>query len=87
MVSDKSLLVFTEEDDGYSPLCLELDVASQGETLEEARENLIEAVSLYIESAIHEWSDVDLIIIKKTSKRAIDRILEATQLVNPKRGY
>ncbi len=35
---------------------------------------------------IHEWSDIDLVIIKKTSKRMIDRILEVTQLVNPKVG-
>jgi len=44
--------VFKEElEGGYSALCVELGVASQGETVEEARENLKEAVELYLESA------------------------------------
>lgn len=44
--------VFKEElEGGYSALCVELGVASQGETIEEARENLKEAVDLYLESA------------------------------------
>jgi len=33
----------------YSSLCLELDVASQGETPEEAKANLREAVEIYLE--------------------------------------
>jgi len=53
---DKSSLVFTgiliKEEEGYSALCLEVDVASQGETLEEAKKNLMEAVTLYLENAI-----------------------------------
>ncbi len=36
---------------GYSALCPELGVASQGETIEEAEKNLKEACELYIESA------------------------------------
>jgi len=36
---------------GYSALCPELGVASQGETIEEAEANLKEAVELYLESA------------------------------------
>lgn len=39
------------EDDGYVALCPELDVASQGETVEEARQNLAEAVQLFLETA------------------------------------
>ncbi len=39
------------EDDGYVSLCSELDVASQGETVEEARANLREAVELFFEAA------------------------------------
>lgn len=53
---EKPIFVFTgviiKEADGYSSLCLELDVASQGETAEEAKLNLMEAVNLYLESAI-----------------------------------
>ena len=39
------------EDDGYVSLCPELDIASQGDTVEEARTNLIEAIELFFEMA------------------------------------
>lgn len=39
------------EGDGYVSLCPELDIASQGDTVEEARRNLIEAVTLFLETA------------------------------------
>ncbi len=39
------------EDDGYVALCPEVDVASQGDTVEEARRNLIEALELFFETA------------------------------------
>ncbi len=39
------------EDDGFVALCPELDVASQGQTLEEACANLREAVELFLETA------------------------------------
>ena len=35
----------------YVALCLELDVASQGPTVEEAKANLTEALSLFLETA------------------------------------
>ncbi len=40
-----------EAEGGYSALCPELGVASQGETIEEAEANLKEACELYIETA------------------------------------
>ena len=43
--------VIEREDDGYFSLCPELDIASQGTTIEEARANLIEALTLFFESA------------------------------------
>jgi predicted RNase H-like HicB family nuclease len=43
--------IIEREDDGYVALCPELDVASQGSTVEEARRNLAEAVELFFESA------------------------------------
>jgi len=53
---ESSQLVFTgvvvKEEDGYSALCIDLDVASQGQTIDEAKKNLFEAVTLYIESAL-----------------------------------
>lgn len=39
------------EDDGYVSLCSELDIASQGDTVEEAKSNLREAVELFFETA------------------------------------
>lgn len=39
------------EDDGFVALCHELDVASQGNSIEEARTNLKEAVELFLETA------------------------------------
>jgi len=41
-----------KEDKGYSSLCLELDVASQGKNVSEAKKNLLEAIELYLETAI-----------------------------------
>ena len=53
---DKPTFVFTgttiSEKKGYSSLCIDLDVASQGDTKEEAKQNLMEAVTLYLETAI-----------------------------------
>jgi len=43
--------IIEREDDGYVALCPELDIASQGETIEEARANLVEALTLFFESA------------------------------------
>jgi predicted RNase H-like HicB family nuclease len=39
------------EDDGYVATCLELDVVSQGDTIEQARMNLLEAVEGFFEVA------------------------------------
>lgn len=39
------------EGDGFVSLCPELDIASQGGTIEEARENLREALELFFETA------------------------------------
>lgn len=39
------------ENDGYVSVCSEIDVASQGDSVEEARSNLREAVELFFESA------------------------------------
>ena len=51
-----SQLIFTgvivREKDRYSALCIDLDVASEGEEINEAKKNLFEAVTLYIESAL-----------------------------------
>jgi predicted RNase H-like HicB family nuclease len=43
--------IIEREDLGYVALCPELDIASQGETVESARQNLIEALELFFEAA------------------------------------
>ena len=53
---EKPEFVFTgvvlQETGGYTSLCLELDVASQGESIQQARDALLEAVTLYLETAL-----------------------------------
>ena len=43
--------IIEREEDGYVALCPELDVASQGASIEEARANLVEALTLFFETA------------------------------------
>ncbi len=43
--------IIYREGDGYVALCPDLDVASQGDTVETARTNLQEAVELFLECA------------------------------------
>lgn len=43
--------IIEHEDDGYSALCPELDIASQGDSVEQARRNLLEAIELFFETA------------------------------------
>ncbi len=52
MKSTQNLRAIIErEGDGYISLCPELDIASQGDKIEEARQNLIEALELFFETA------------------------------------
>jgi len=43
--------IVEREGDGYVALCPEVDVASQGESVAEARDNLAEALVLFFETA------------------------------------
>jgi len=47
----KLTAIIEAEGDGYVSLCPELDIASQGDTIAEARENLREALELFFETA------------------------------------
>lgn len=47
----KLTALIEREGDGYVSRCPELDVASQGKTVEDARDNLREALGLFFESA------------------------------------
>ena len=44
-------VIIEREDDGFVALSPELDIASQGQSVEEARANLIEALTLFFETA------------------------------------
>ena len=46
--------IIEREGQGYVSLCPELDIASQGDTIEEARANLQEALELFFETASRE---------------------------------
>ena len=43
--------IIEREGDSYVSLCPEFDIASQGDTIEEARKNLREALELFFETA------------------------------------
>ncbi len=43
--------IIEREGGGFVSLCPELDIASQGDSIEEARDNLREAIELFFETA------------------------------------
>ncbi len=43
--------IIEKENDMYVALCPELDIASQGNSVEEARQNLKEAIEMFLEDA------------------------------------
>ena len=52
MPNERRLIaIIQREDDAFVALCPELDIASEGKTIEEARANLVEALSLFFETA------------------------------------
>ena len=51
MMNIQLTAIIEREGDGYVSLCPELDIASQGDSVSEARENLKEALELFFEVA------------------------------------
>lgn len=51
LVTREFTAVIERDGDAYVALCPELDIASQGATVSEARANLAEAVELFLETA------------------------------------
>lgn len=49
--------IIEREGDGYVSLCPELDIASQGTIIEEARANLVEALELFFDTVSAEEQD------------------------------
>lgn len=47
----KLTAIIERENDGYVSLCPELDITSQGDSIEQARNNLQEALELFFECA------------------------------------
>ena len=47
----KFTAIIEKEDGGYVSICPELDIASQGDTVDEAKNNLAEAIELFLEVA------------------------------------
>ncbi len=43
--------IIEREEEAFVALCPELDIASQGATVEEARSNLVEAIEAFFEAA------------------------------------
>ena len=46
--------IIEREGNGYVSLCPEVDIASQGDTINESKRNLCEALELFFETASHE---------------------------------
>ena len=69
--------IIEREGDGYVALCAELDIASQGATVAEARENLKEALELFFETAsateiqqrLHEEVYVTPVCVRRTGRQ------------------
>jgi len=49
-ITQKLNAIIEREGDGYVSLCPELDIASQGDSIEAARKNLQEALELFFET-------------------------------------
>jgi predicted RNase H-like HicB family nuclease len=49
--------IIQREGDGFVALCPELDIASQGNSIQEAKDNLREALELFFETASQEEID------------------------------
>lgn len=51
IINEGLTAIIEREGDGYVSLCPELDIASQSESIEQARANLREALELFFETA------------------------------------
>ena len=72
--------IIEREGDGFVALCPEVDVASQGSTVQEARANLEEAVGLFFETA----SDAEL-LRRLRSEVYVTRVPVSVRIPQPNR--
>lgn len=59
MMTHQFSSVINKENGKYVALCPELDIASQGESIEESLHNLKEAIALYLEDEDAEYESPD----------------------------
>ena len=60
----KLTAIIEREGDGFVALCPELDIASQGDTVDQSRKNLQEALELFFETASPEEIKARLIFLQ-----------------------
>ena len=53
-MSRRLTVIIAPEESGYVAICPELDIASQGDSIPEARDNVKEALELFFETAPEE---------------------------------
>ena len=68
--------IIEREDEGFVALCPELDVASQGDTIEAARANLQAALELFLEMASPEEID------QRFGKRGVRPLALRVEILN-----
>jgi predicted RNase H-like HicB family nuclease len=69
---DQFTALIEREEDLYAALCPELDIVSQGATVEGARANLVEAIELFFEAASPEetrWRLHDDVFVTRVEVR------------------
>lgn len=54
-------ILIEKEEDIFSAICLELDVATQGNTFEEAKKNIREAIEIYLEDVVESGDEKEFI--------------------------
>ncbi|MDI6793020.1 MAG: hypothetical protein QME81_09160 [bacterium] len=64
--------VIEKEVDRYKAICLELDIATEGRTLEDARRNLKEAVEGYLECAAKE-GDIEIFVPRPVPEEVMQK--------------
>lgn len=74
----KLTAIIEREGTGFVALCPDLDIASQGDSVEDARDNLEEALKLFFETASSEEiehrlpGDDDVVILKPISQPSME---------------
>jgi predicted RNase H-like HicB family nuclease len=54
-------ILIEKSGDVYTALCLDLDIASEGKTIKEAKQNIQDAINLYIQTVIKKGWENDFI--------------------------